>query len=433
MNAALYGVRLSLDIGKVIAQVEAEDDKAHEATDDMAKAAGVTVAILALVVAVISVVTAVVLTRGLLKQLGGEPAYAAQIAQQIAGGDLTANVRTKAGDNSSLLFAIKNMRDSLVLIVAQVRQGTFTIEQASSEIASGNLDLSSRTEQQASSIEETASAMEELMTTVTQNSDNAKQASLLASSASEVAVQGGNVVSEVVTTMNGINASSRKIVDIISVIDGIAFQTNILALNAAVEAARAGEQGRGFAVVASEVRNLAQRSATAAKEIAELISDSVSKIERGSSLVGQAGQTMGNVVSSVKRVTEVVSEISMASQEQSRGITQVNTAITHMDEATQQNSALVEEAAAAANSMKEQAGILSGLVATFRLPAEKANRVAQCCPIDVGVLGARSSPISLPSPWISNVIWRDTWFTHDANSMNCGPTITVGLLGRRSS
>ncbi|MFJ3058862.1 methyl-accepting chemotaxis protein [Herbaspirillum sp. NPDC087042] len=363
--------QIVLDIGKVIADVEAENNTARDDTEDLAKAAAITVTMLTAIVAAISVLIGIMITRGLLRQLGGEPSYAADIAQQIAAGDLTCDVQTKAGDNGSLLFAIKKMRESLVSIVGQVRQGTHTIELASSEIASGNLDLSSRTEQQAGALAETASAMEELMTTVQQNADNARQASQLAVSASEVASQGGDVVSQVVNTMEGINASSRKIVDIITVIDGIAFQTNILALNAAVEAARAGEQGRGFAVVASEVRSLAQRSATAAKEITALINDSVSQIARGSGLVEQAGQTMENVVTSVRRVTDVVAEISHASQEQSHGITQINTAITHMDEATQQNSALVEEAAAAANSMMEQASTLAGLVSTFRLDANQ--------------------------------------------------------------
>ncbi|MCO4856517.1 methyl-accepting chemotaxis protein [Herbaspirillum sp. WGmk3] len=365
--------QIVLDINKVISKVEAEDDKAHEVTNDMAGNASLIVMILTAVVAIISAIVAIGITRGLLKQLGGEPSYAADIAHRIASGDLASEVNTKAGDNTSLLFAIKTMRDSLVAIVGKVREGTHSIEQASSEIASGNLDLSSRTEQQAGALEETASAMEELMATVKQNAENAKQASELAISASDVASQGGEVVSRVVTTMEGINDSSRKIVDIISVIDGIAFQTNILALNAAVEAARAGEQGRGFAVVASEVRSLAQRSATAAKEITDLINASVGQISQGSSLVEQAGRTMENVVTSVKRVTDVVAEISSASQEQSHGIGQVNMAVTHMDEATQQNAALVEEAAAAANAMMEQASALAGLVSTFKLDASTAH------------------------------------------------------------
>jgi len=359
--------QIVLDINKVIAQVDAESIAAHDLTEKTAHNAATVVALLTLGVAAISLAVAVLITRGLLKQLGGEPAYAADIAQKIAAGDLSCDVQTKPDDDTSLLFAIKTMRNSLSSIVLQVREGTQTIERASSEIASGNLDLSARTEQQAGSLEETASAMEQITSTVKQNADNARQANQLAVSASSVAIQGGDVVGQVVTTMTGINDSSRKIVDIISVIDGIAFQTNILALNAAVEAARAGEQGRGFAVVASEVRNLAQRSAAAAKEITVLINDSVSKVERGSHLVEQAGQTMAEVVTSVKRVTEVVAEISNASQEQSNGIVQVNLAITHMDEATQQNSALVEEAAAAANAMMEQAAALAGIVSTFKL------------------------------------------------------------------
>lgn len=318
---------------------------------------------------VIGAAAAVIITRGLLKQLGGEPDYAAAIAAQIAAGDLSTDVRTKPNDRTSLLYAMKRMRDSLAAIVSEVRTGTETIASASGEIASGNLDLSSRTEQQASSLEETASSMEELTSTVKQNADNARQANALALSASEIAGRGGDVVGQVVNTMSSINESARKIVDIIGVIDGIAFQTNILALNAAVEAARAGEQGRGFAVVASEVRNLAQRSAGAAKEIKALIGDSVEKVDIGAKLVDQAGATMEEIVDSVKRVTDIMSEITAASEEQSSGIEQVNQAIAQMDQVTQQNASLVEEAAAAAEAMQDQSRNLAQAVSVFKLDA----------------------------------------------------------------
>jgi methyl-accepting chemotaxis protein len=266
------------------------------------------------------------------------------------------------------------MNTSLGSIVSQVRTGTNTINSASTEIASGNADLSSRTEEQASSLQSTASSIEELTSTVKQNADNATQADKLASTACEVAIKGGAVVSQVVETMGSINDSSKKIVDIIGVIDGIAFQTNILALNAAVEAARAGEQGRGFAVVAAEVRNLAQRSAGAAKEIKALISNSVDKVDTGSRLVDQAGSTMNEVVASVRRVNDIISDIAAASREQTAGIEQVNEAISQMDHVTQQNAALVEQAAAAAASMQEQAHQLSAVVSVFKVHAEDALR-----------------------------------------------------------
>jgi len=315
----------------------------------------------------VGIAAAYLITTSLLKQLGGEPDYAAMIANQIASGDLAAMIEVKESDHTSLLMAMKTMRDSLVNIVAQVRVGTDAIAEASGEIAAGNLDLSARTEQQASSLEKTASSMEELTATVKQNADNARQANQLAASASEVARKGGAVVSQVVETMGSINASAKKIVDIISVIDGIVFQTNILALNAAVEAARAGEQGRGFAVVAAEVRNLAQRSAAAAKEIKTLIGDSVEKVDIGSKLVGQAGITMEEVVDSVRRVTDIMSEITHASQEQSAGIGQVNQAIIEMDSVTQQNAALVEQAASAAKSLQDQAAEVANVVSIFKL------------------------------------------------------------------
>ncbi|WDZ95457.1 methyl-accepting chemotaxis protein [Herbaspirillum sp. WKF16] len=302
---------------------------------------------------------------------------AVKVAQGVAAGDLTQEIEVRSRDETGqLMAALKEMNGNLQRIVGEVRVSTDTINTASAEIATGNLDLSSRTEQQAGSLEETASAMEELTSTVKQNADNARQANQLAASASDVASRGGEVVRQVVDTMSSINDSSRKIVDIISVIDGIAFQTNILALNAAVEAARAGEQGRGFAVVASEVRSLAQRSASAAKEIKGLIDDSVAKVGNGSALVAQAGQTMDEVVASVRRVTDVMGEITAASHEQSTGIEEVNRAITQMDETTQQNAALVEEAAAAAQSLQEQAVRLSTAVSVFRISGMQETRAA---------------------------------------------------------
>jgi methyl-accepting chemotaxis protein len=307
------------------------------------------------------------ITRSIVRQLGGEPAYANAITHRMSEGDLAVDIHLKAGDNSSLLHGIKTMRDNVARIVNDVRQGSESVASASTQIAQGNNDLSARTESQASALEETAASMEELGSTVRQNADNARQANQLAQSASTVAVKGGEVVAQVVDTMKGINDSSKKIADIISVIDGIAFQTNILALNAAVEAARAGEQGRGFAVVASEVRNLAGRSAEAAKEIKTLITDSVGRVEQGTALVDQAGTTMAEVVGSIRRVTDIMGEISAASSEQSQGVAQVGEAVTQMDQATQQNAALVEEMAAAAGSLKSQAQELVQAVSVFRL------------------------------------------------------------------
>ncbi|KFI07427.1 chemotaxis protein [Massilia sp. BSC265] len=349
-----------------------KERNAHEAAQDASalyESSRAMMLMLVLGSAAFGVGLGVVITRSLTRQLGGEPAYASDIAGRIAAGDLSVDVALRPGDKSSLLFAMKSMRDSLAQIVGEVRNGTDAIASASRQIASGNLDLSSRTEEQASSLEETASSMEELTSTVQQNADNARQANGLATSASEVAERGGAVVAQVVDTMASINDSSKKIVDIIAVIDGIAFQTNILALNAAVEAARAGEQGRGFAVVASEVRTLAQRSAAAAKEIKLLIDDSVAKVDSGAKLVNHAGATMDEIVDSVRRVTDIMGEISSASVEQTSGIEQINMAISQMDQVTQQNASLVEEAAAAAESLQDQAGKLSELVSVFKLDA----------------------------------------------------------------
>lgn len=321
---------------------------------------------------VVGAVVAAMIARGIATALGGEPSRASAIARSIADGDLGVAIDVAPNDKTSVLAAMKAMRESLVTIVSQVRNTTDTISLGSSEIASGNHDLSSRTQQQATSLLKTTNSMVELTATVKQNADNAKQANQLAVSASAVAVKGGAVVSQVVDTMGSINSSAKKIVDIIGVIDGIAFQTNILALNAAVEAARAGEQGRGFAVVATEVRNLAQRSAAAAKEIKTLIGDSVEKVDAGSKLVSEAGTTMGEIVDSVKRVTDIMAEIMAASDEQSAGIEQVNHAITHMDQVTQQNATLVQEASAAAQSLQDQAGSLSAHVAVFKLGGSAA-------------------------------------------------------------
>jgi len=306
---------------------------------------------------------------------------AVELAQRVAAGDLTANPQSGGRDEiGQLQSALKHMNDQLLRMVRDIRQGADTITTASSEIASGNLDLSSRTEQQAGSLEETASSMEELTSTVTQNAENARQANVLAASASEVAGRGGAVVAQVVDTMGSIDASSKKIVDIIAVIDGIAFQTNILALNAAVEAARAGEQGRGFAVVAGEVRSLAQRSAAAAKEIKELITDSVDKVEVGTRLVNQAGATMDEIVGSVRRVSDIIGDITAATEEQRAGIGQINQAINQMDQVTQQNAALVEEAAAASGAMQEQALHLAQVVSEFKLGSGDTDRARLAAP-----------------------------------------------------
>jgi methyl-accepting chemotaxis protein len=309
------------------------------------------------------------ITRSITRPLG----EAVELAGAVAKGDLTRRIEASSTDEvGQLLRALKDMNESLTGIVTEVRGSTESITTASQEIAQGNADLSQRTEEQASSLEETASSMEELTTTVRQNAENARQANQLAANASNIAVKGGQVVGDVVHTMASISESSKKIVDIISVIDGIAFQTNILALNAAVEAARAGEQGRGFAVVAGEVRNLAQRSAAAAKEIKALIDDSVGKVDAGSKQVDQAGATMTEIVQAVKRVTDIMAEIAAASNEQNAGIEQVNQAVTQIDEVTQQNAALVEEAAAAAESLQEQAEVLMHAVSAFKLEGGRA-------------------------------------------------------------
>lgn len=341
----------------------------------------------------LGVAVAVVLGRALSTGITRSLEQAVDVTQAVAQGDLTRTIQVQGNDEvATLMRALVGMQDSLIRVVSTVRQGAEGVANGSREIAQGNQELSGRTESQASSLEETAASMEELSSTVKQNADNAKQANQLAQSASNVAAQGGQVVAQVVDTMRGISASSQKIADIINVIDGIAFQTNILALNAAVEAARAGEQGRGFAVVASEVRSLAQRSAGAAKEIKELISDSVMRVDNGNTLVEQAGQTMNEVVTAIQRVTDIMGEISAASHEQSDGVVQVGAAVMLMDQNTQQNAALVEEMAAAASSLNQQAANLVQAVNVFRLqPGATAVAVAPA-PVKKVQPAAASSP-----------------------------------------
>jgi len=360
----------------VTEQVDLQQKQAQEAAQAAREAdasARRMVALLSLVSLVIAVLVGWWITRSITRPL----ARALEVADTVAAGDLTSRIVVDSRDETGLLLqALKTMNDNLARTVTTVRTGTDTIGTASAEVAAGNMDLSARTEQQASSLEETASSMEELTSTVKQNADNARQANTLAEAASQVAERGGRVIGEVVGTMDQINTSAGKIADIIGVIDGIAFQTNILALNAAVEAARAGEQGRGFAVVATEVRNLAQRSAAAAKEIKTLIGDSTQAVNAGSKLVGEAGATMHEIVESVRRVTDIMGEITSASAEQTAGIEQINEAVAQMDQVTQQNAALVEEAAAASASMQEQAAMLAEAVSIFRLDAHTATQPA---------------------------------------------------------
>ncbi|MBL0390503.1 HAMP domain-containing protein [Ramlibacter monticola] len=371
---------------QLVARQEAHAQSAYERADAAFNKAVAALLVLGALALVISAMVAVAMSRNLVRPLKTAIAHAGR----IAGGDLTAEIRTDASDETGdLLRALDGMNRGLVSIVGHVRAGTEAISAASTQISSGSQDLSQRTEEQASSLEETAASMEELTSTVKQNADSAREAHQLAAQASQTAQQGGEVMRNVVDTMGRIEGSARRITDIISVIDGIAFQTNILALNAAVEAARAGDQGRGFAVVAAEVRNLAQRSAAAAREIKALIDESTGNVAAGSSLVGQAGHTMQDVVESIRRVSTIVAEISAATLEQTRGIEQVNQAIADMEGVTQQNASLVEEASAAAHAMREQAGDLLKSVSVFRLADRQAVTLAPRGPGAGGLLPAR--------------------------------------------
>ncbi|WP_289907217.1 methyl-accepting chemotaxis protein [Janthinobacterium sp. SUN026] len=361
------------ELDQQIATQSAQMRTAAEAAMARAHDTSVLIIALGLVGGMLSLATAWFISSGIVRPLR----HAVKVARKVAGGDLSEHIRVDSRDEvGQLLQALKDMNASLITIVGEVRGGTHDIAGASGEIAAGNLDLSQRTQAQASSLERTAASMDELTGTVKQNADNARQANQLAQSAAAVAGKGGTVVAQVVDTMSSINASSKKIVDIIGVIDAIAFQTNILALNAAVEAARAGEQGRGFAVVAAEVRTLAQRSAGAAREIKQLIGDSVERVDAGARLVDTAGATMREIVASVHRVTDIMGEISMASGEQLSGIEQVNAAIVQMEQVMQQNAALVEQASSAAASMQQRATLLSGTVGIFKLSRDQVSAQA---------------------------------------------------------
>jgi methyl-accepting chemotaxis protein len=396
-----------------------EDELNNQAGDDAAAAyktiRAVTWSVVALSL-IMGVLAAIAIARSILKQLGGEPAQAQEMARQIAAGNLTIAMHVAKGDDSSLMASLEGMRCQLSIVVADIKASAESISVAAGEIAQGNVDLSQRTEEQAASLEETAASMEELTSTVRQNTDNARQGSTLADSASETAASGGEVVQRVVVTMQDISASSSKVAEIITVIEGIAFQTNILALNAAVEAARAGEQGRGFAVVAGEVRTLAQRSASAAKEIKELISASVGHVSAGSALVNDAGQTMDEVVRSVKRVTDIMGEIASASSEQSTGIEQVNVAVSQMDEVTQQNAALVEQATAAAQAMSDQAQSLRASVAIFRVDARAEAGLPPTSSTPVSRTIASRRPISVKKHPAVAITAMPVASTHDWQS-----------------